>query len=110
MPIDPELKEQVYIDVNYRLKGGGSADGAGEIFCGRVRVRLRCVHGNQLRTSAAVCLSRAPSTTANLKSVESKYCTSNEWDARSPECAPSTLRGEPAADRPGFAADHRFDR
>ena len=47
MPIDPELKEQVYTDVNYRLKGGGSADGAGEIFCGRVRVRLRCVHGNQ---------------------------------------------------------------
>jgi hypothetical protein len=55
-------------------------------------------------------LSCTPSTTADLQSVESKYCTSNEGDARLPECAPSALRGEPAADRSGFAADHRFDR
>ena len=81
-----------------------------KLFCGRVRVRVRCVHGNQIRTSAAVCVSRSPSTTANLQSIESKYCTFNEGDARLPECAPGALSGEPAADRPGFAANHRFDR
>ena len=77
----------------HRLKGDRSADGAGEVFCGRVRVRVRCVHGNQIRTSAAVCVSRSPSTTTIFNPSSSKYCTSNGRDARLPECAPSALRG-----------------
>jgi hypothetical protein len=52
VPIDPELKEQIYTDVNYRLKGGGSAgDRVGEIFCGRVRARKAYDVGH-LRSSA----------------------------------------------------------
>ena len=81
-----------------------------EFFCGRVRVRLRRVHGNRMRTSAAVYFSSSPSAATDLQSINSKYCASNGADARLPECAPSALPGEPAANRPGFAADHRFDR
>ena len=41
-------------------KGDCYADGAGQVFCGRVRVRLRRVHGNRIRTSAAVYFSSSP--------------------------------------------------
>ena len=51
-----------------------------------------------------------PSAATDLQSINSKYCASNGAHARLPECAPSALPGEPAANRPGFAADHRFDR
>jgi hypothetical protein len=61
-----------------------------------------------MRTSAVVCVPRSSSTTTDLQSIESEYCTSNGRDARLPECATSALPGEPAADRAGFAADYRF--
>ena len=48
---------------------------------------------DRIRTSAAVCVSRSPSATTNLQSIESKHCTSNEGDARLPEWAPSALPG-----------------
>jgi hypothetical protein len=85
------------------------ADGAGQVFCDRVRVRLWRVRGNRIRTSAAVYFSGSPSAATDLQSINSKYCASNGADARLPEWAPSALPGEPTANRPGFAADHRFD-
>src|SRR5580658_162783 len=75
----------------HRLKGDRNADGAGKVFCGRVRVRFWCVRGNRTRTRAAVCVSHSPSATADLQSIESKHYTSNEGDARLPECTPNAL-------------------
>jgi hypothetical protein len=72
-----------------------------------------CVFGAcvaiETRMRAAVCVSRSPSATADLQSIESKHYTSNEGNARLSECASNTLAGVPAADRPGFTTDHRFD-
>jgi hypothetical protein len=54
------LKKRLILTAEHQRKGDRYAEGAGQVFCGRVRVRLRRVHGNRIRTSAAVYFSSSP--------------------------------------------------
>ena len=53
----------------------------------------RRVHGNRIRTSAAVYFSSSPSAATDLQSINFKYCASNGHTPVSPNARQAPFRG-----------------
>ena len=77
-------------------------------FADGVRVRLWRVHGNRIRTSAAVYFSGSPSAATDLQSINSKYCASNGADDVSPNGRQAPFRGNLRPIGQDLRLDHRF--